>query len=151
DNKGKPGGVVRVLEDTHGDGRYDKSTIFIENLNFPNGILPWGKGVLISAAPDILYAEDTDGDGKADVRKLLFTGFREGNQQHRINGFEYGLDNWIYAANGGSGGMIRSVAKDLGFDLRGHDLRIRPDEGAMELQPGPTQYGRHHDDWGNWF
>jgi len=151
DGKGKPGGEVHVLEDTDGDGRYDKSTLFLDEIGFPNGIMPWGKGALISAAPDIFYAEDTDGDGKADVRRLLFTGFREGNQQHRVNGFEYGLDNWVYAANGGSGGIIRSVENKQELDLRGHDLRIRPDDGLMELQPGATQFGRHRDDWGDWF
>jgi putative membrane-bound dehydrogenase-like protein len=151
DGKGKPGGTVVVLEDTHGAGHYDKSTVFMEGIPFPNGIIPWGKGVLISAAPDIFYAEDTDGDGRADVRKLLYTGFREGNQQHRVNGFEYGLDNWVYAANGGSGGIVRSVGKDQELNLRGYDLRIRPKEGLMELQPGATQFGRHRDDWGDWF
>lgn len=151
DGKGKPGGVVRVLEDTRGEGHYDKSTVFMEGIGFPNGILPWGKGVLISAAPDIFYAEDTDGDGRADVRHLLYTGFREGNQQHRVNGFEYGLDNWVYAANGGSGGIVRSLGRNEELNLRGHDLRIRPDEGLMELQPGATQFGRHRDDWGDWF
>ncbi|MEP6664531.1 MAG: PVC-type heme-binding CxxCH protein, partial [Verrucomicrobiota bacterium] len=151
DGKGKAGGVVRFLEDTNGDGQYDKSTVFLENLNFPNSIMPWGKGVLICAAPDIIYAEDTDGDGKADVRKILFTGFHEGNQQHRANGFEYGLDNWIHLANGGSGGIIHSVATGKDLDLSGHDLKIHPDEGVMELQSGQTQYGRHRDDWNNWF
>ncbi|HZR21230.1 MAG TPA: PVC-type heme-binding CxxCH protein [Verrucomicrobiae bacterium] len=151
DGRGKPGGVVRVLEDTRGDGRYDKSTVFMDGIGFPNGIMPWGKGVLVSAAPDIFYAEDTDGDGRADVRRLLFTGFREGNQQHRVNGFEYGLDSWIYAANGGSGGVVRSVADNQELNLRGHDLRFRPDDGKMELQPGATQFGRHRDDWGDWF
>ena len=151
DGNGKPGGVVRVLEDTHRDGHYDKSTVFLDGIGFPNGIMPWGKGVLVSAAPDIFYAEDTKGDGKADVRRLLYTGFREGNQQHRVNGFEYGLDDWVYAANGGSGGVVRSVGKNEQLNLRGHDLRLRPDEGLMELQPGATQFGRHRDDWGNWF
>ena len=92
DGKGTPGGIVRFLEDTNHDGIYDKSTVFLEGLNFPTGVIPWGKGVIISAAPQVFYAEDTDGDGKADVRKVLFTGFREGNQQHRVNGFEYGLE-----------------------------------------------------------
>jgi putative membrane-bound dehydrogenase-like protein len=151
DGRGKPGGVVRVLEDTQGNGRYDKSTVFMENIRFPNGIMPWGKGVLISAAPDIFYAEDTDGDGRADVRKLLYTGFHEGNQQHRVNGFEYGLDNWVYAANGGSGGVVRSLASNEELDLRGHDLRFQPESGLMQLQPGATQFGRHRNDWGDWF
>ena len=151
DGHGKPGGEVRVLTDTKGDGHYDKMTLFMQGIGFPNGIMPWGKGVLISAAPDIFYAEDTDGNGRADVRRLLYTGFREGNQQHRVNGFEYGLDNWVYAANGGSGGIVRSVGNQEQLELRGHDLRIRPDEGLMELQAGATQFGRHRDDWGDWF
>ena len=104
------GGRVKFLEDLDGDGRYDRATIFLDNLPFPTGVMPWRKGVLISAAPNILYAEDTDGDGKADVVKVLFTGFREGNQQHRVNGFELGLDNWIYGANGDSGGTITFVS-----------------------------------------
>src|SRR5207253_2216678 len=87
DDKGKPGGIVRCLEDTDGDGRYDKSTVFLEGLNFPTGVMPWRKGLIVSAAPEIFYAEDTNGDGKADVHEALFTGFEEGNPQHRVNGF----------------------------------------------------------------
>src|SRR6266542_3255081 len=151
DGHGKPGGVIKYLEDTDGDGRYDKATVFLEGVNFPNGIMVWRKGVLVSAAPEIFYAEDTDGDGKADVRKPILVGFNQGNQQHRVNGFEYGLDNWVYAANGGSGGAIRSALTGQTADLRGHDLRFKPDTGEFELVEGQTQFGRHRDDWGNWF
>ncbi|MBI4659671.1 MAG: c-type cytochrome [Verrucomicrobia bacterium] len=151
DGKGRSGGVVRFLEDTDGDGVCDKSTVFLDGVNFPTGVMPWRKGVLVSAAPEIFYAEDTDGDGKADVRRTILSGFREGNQQHRVNGFEFGLDNWIYCANGDSGGDIRSASGGKTLVLRGHDLRFRPDDGAFELVAGQTQYGRHRDDWGNWF
>ncbi len=151
DGKGKPGGIVRFLEDTNGDGIYDKSTVFLEGVNFPNGIIPWHKGVIVSAAPEIFYAEDTDGDGKADLRKVLFTGFREGNQQHRANGFDYGLDNWLYGANGDSGGDILSVLTGKKTSISGRDFRLRPDDGAFETQAGEAQFGRHRDDWGNWF
>ena len=151
DGKGKAGGTVKYLEDTDGDGRYDKATLFLEGVNFPGGVMPWRKGVLVSAAPEILYAEDTDGDGRADLRKTLLSGFGEGNQQHRINGFEYGLDNWVYAANGGSNGKIRSALTGQTADLRGHDLRFKPDTGEFELVAGQTQFGRRRDDWGNWF
>jgi putative membrane-bound dehydrogenase-like protein len=151
DGKGKSGGVIKFLEDTDGDGRYDKATVFMENVHFPNGIMPWGKGVLISAAPEIFYAEDTDGDGKADVRKVLFTGFNEGNQQHRVNGFEYGLDNRVYAANGGSNGKIKSLLTGQEANIRFHDLSFLPDQASFRLEPGQTQFGRHRDDWGNWF
>ena len=58
------------LEDPDSNGSYDKSTVFLEGLNFPNGVHPWNKRELITAAPDIIYAEDTDGDGKAC---LLYT------------------------------------------------------------------------------
>src|SRR6266487_1530364 len=145
-NGGK-GGAVKFLEDTEGDCHYDKATVFLDGLNFPNGIMPWRKGVLISAAPEIIYAEDTDGDGKADVRKVLFSGFGEGNQQHRVNGF----DNWVYAANGDSSGTIRSLMTGKSANLRGHDLRFRPDTSEFETIAGQTQFGRRRDDWGNWF
>ncbi len=151
DGHGKPGGVIKYLEDTDGDGRYDKATVFLEGVNFPNGILSWRNGVLVSAAPEMFFAEDTDGDGKADVRQPILTGFNQGNQQHRINGFEYGLDNWVYAANGGSSGTIRSTLTGKTANLRGHDLRFKPDTGEFELVEGQTQFGRHRDDWGNWF
>ncbi|MDQ6630535.1 MAG: dehydrogenase, partial [Verrucomicrobiota bacterium] len=151
DGKGKPGGRIRFLEDTNGDGRYDKSTIFLDDIPFPNGIIPWRNGVIISAAPEIFYAEDSDGDGKADIRKTLFQGFGEGNQQHRLNGFDYGLDNWIYGANGDSGGEVTSMLTGKKVNINGRDFRFRPDDGAFESESGETQFGRHRDDWGNWF
>ena len=113
--------------------------------------MPWRDGVLISAAPEIIYAVDTDGDGRADQRETLFQGFVEGNQQHLVNGFARGLDNWVYVANGDSGGRIQSVKTGTTIDISGRDLRIRPDTGELDAQTGQTQYGRRRDDWGNWF
>ena len=151
DGKGKPGGKIKFLESTHGDGKYDKATVFLDNLPFPTGVMPWHKGVLVTCAPEIFYAEDTKGSGKADLRVPLFTGFQEGNQQHRVNSLVPGLDNWIYCANGHSGGKITSVKTGAMVDISGRDLRIRPDEGLLEATTGITQYGRARDDWGNWF
>lgn len=154
---GKPGGRVRILEDLDGDGVYDKSSLFLEGLNFPAGIMSWRKGVLIAAAPDIIYAEDTDGDGKADLRKTLFTGFKQGNQQLRVNGLRWGLDNRVHGANGShhpgyaAGVKITSPISDLSFDLGSLDFRMQPDKGLLEPLSGPSQFGRARDDWGNWF
>lgn len=151
DGKGQRGGVVRFLEDMNNDGEYDKSTTFLDNLGYPTGVMPWKNGVLVACAPDILYAEDTNGDGKADVKKVLFTGFKEGNPQHRLNGFELGLDGWIYGANGDSGGVIKSSATGQETNISGRDFRFNPDTGAFEAESGQTQFGRHRDDWGRWF
>jgi len=151
DGKGKAGGRVKFLESTRGDGRYDKVSLFLDNLSIPTGVIPWRKGVLVTCAPDILYAEDTDGDGKADKIEKLFTGFREGNPQHRVNGLWWGVDNWLYGANGDSGGRVRSAKTGATVDIRGHDFRLRPDTGEFEVVTGQSQYGRCHDDWGTWF
>jgi putative membrane-bound dehydrogenase-like protein len=151
DGKGKPGGKVLCLESTKDNGKYDKVTTFLDKLPFPTNVLPWRKGVLITCAPDILYAEDTDGDGKADKIVKLYSGFTEGNQQHRVNSLVWGLDNWIYCANGDSGGSVKSVKKGTTVNISGRDLRIRPDTGDIDLQAGQTQYGRSRNDWGDWF
>ena len=148
---GKEGGKVVYLEDTDADGSYDKSTIFLEGLNFPNGVRPWGKGVLITAAPDIIYAEDTDGDGKADKTSKLYSGFGLGNQQHRMNTLAWGLDGWLHCANGDSGGKIRSLLTGKTTSINGRDFRIRPDEGLLDTTTGQTQFSTTRDDWGNWF
>jgi putative membrane-bound dehydrogenase-like protein len=151
DGRGTGGGRIRVLESTRGDGIYDKSTVFAERLLFPKSVLPWRKGVLVTAAPDILYLEDTDGDGKADRMETLYTGLAEGNQQHRGNGLQWGLDGWLYMANGDSGGTVRSLRTGQSVELGRRDFRIKPDEGLIETQTGRTQFGRNRDDWGNWF
>ena len=86
--------------------KYDKATVFLDNLPFPTGVTAWGKGVFICAAPDILYARDTDGDGKADKVERVFSGFDTDNYQARVNSLSLGLDNWIYAANGLRGAVV---------------------------------------------
>src|SRR5436190_2934340 len=100
-------GRIRMLEDRDGDGRYERLTVFADNIAFPNGVMPWNGGVLVTAAPDILFFKDNNGDGRADERRVILTGFAEGNQQLRVNGLYWGLDNWIYGANGRSDGEVR--------------------------------------------
>ncbi|MGV3772386.1 MAG: neutral/alkaline non-lysosomal ceramidase N-terminal domain-containing protein [Verrucomicrobiales bacterium] len=157
DQNWQPGGQVKVLDDLDGDGKYDKATLFASGLPFPTGITAWGKGVFISAAPDILYAEDTNGDGKADKIEKLFTGFFTDNFQARVNSLNLGLDNWIYGANGLLGGNIQPLKNSLipssgkPLDIRNHDFRIHPFKGTFEMVSGLTQQGRVRDDWDNWF
>jgi putative membrane-bound dehydrogenase-like protein len=147
---GKNGGTIKLLEDRDGDGTIDCSTVFADKIPFPTGAFPWRGGLLVTAAPDILYLKDTNGDGKADQRRVLFTGFGEGNQQHRVNGLMWGVDNWIYGGNGDSGGKITAPEKpnQPGIELGRRDFRIRPDELLMEPVSGYTQFGHTFDDWG---
>jgi putative membrane-bound dehydrogenase-like protein len=148
--KFEPGGRIRVLENSAGDGVFDKATVFLDNIPFPTGVTVWRKGVLVCAAPDILYAEDTDGDGKADVVKKLFSGFGTHNYQARVNSLQYGLDGWVYGSCGLFGGTIRSfTGKEL--TLGDRDFRIKPDTGDIEPATGRTQQGRVRNDWGDWF
>ena len=140
--RANPAAALSASKARGGDGHYDKATIFSTTSAMPTGVLPWRKGVLITCAPDILYAEDTDGDGKADKIEKLFTGFAEGNPQHRVNGLSYGSGQLDLRRNGDSGGTIRSVKTGATVDLRGRDFRFRPDTGEFELQSGQTQYGR---------
>ncbi|MBX9677992.1 MAG: c-type cytochrome [Gemmataceae bacterium] len=147
----KGGGRIKILEKSRADGPYDKATLFMEGLSFPTGVTPWKKGVLVTCAPDIFYAEDADGDGKADKKEVFFTGFKAGNQQHRVNGLVYGLDGWYYGANGDSGGEVTSVKTGKKVDIRGRDFRLKPDTGEFETATGQTQFGRCRDDFGNWF
>jgi len=155
DGKGAPGGRVRVLEDTDGDERSDKSTLFADGLTFPTGLLTWRDGVIVTAAPDILYLRDTDGDGKADTREVLVSGLTTGNQQLRANGLRWGLDGWVYCAAGGHHGeygigtKLRTRAGETLVGSR--DFRFHPDSGELEAESGPSQFGRDRDDWGRWF
>src|SRR2546430_15607797 len=110
--------------------------VFLAGLPFPTGITAWNKGVLVCAAPDIIYAEDTNGDGKADVVKKLFTGFATENYQARVNSLSLGLDNWIYGANGLIGGAIHGIADGKDINISGRDFRMSPDTRSEERRVG---------------
>lgn len=151
DNHWKPGGRIKYLESTHGDGKYDRATVFLDNIPFPTGVMAWRNGALVCAAPDILFAETAGKDGGAESVKKLLSGFFTDNYQARVNGLSYGLDNWVYGANGLLGGTIHGMSNTREVDIRGRDFRMNPDTGVFEPVAGLTQQGRARDDWGNWF
>jgi putative membrane-bound dehydrogenase-like protein len=160
-----PSGKVKLLRDTDGDGRPDLTTVFADGLVMPTGVMRWKKGVLVTAAPDILYFEDSNGDGRADIKKVVLTGFPFSNPQHTVNGPVYGLDNWIYLAfEGPSRGILFPQFSDPGQALRFPDrpdvapvdvarraVRFRPDSFAVEQRSGETQFGHAFDAWGHYF
>ena len=99
-------GRVVLLRDEDGDGRWEGRHIFAEDLPVAASILPYRRGLLVASPPDLLLLEDRDGDGVAETRTVLLSGFADDNTQHNFNGLTHGLDNWIYGANGGNSGEV---------------------------------------------
>lgn len=92
---------IRVLEDTDGDGKFEKMTIFADGLNIPIGIYPWKGGCIAFSIPDIIHFEDTNGDGVCDKRTKLYGPFDTSRDTHGMcNAFRRGFDGWIYACHG---------------------------------------------------
>lgn len=147
------GGQVKRLEDRDGDGVYEHATLFAEKLAWPSGVLPYLGGILVTSAPNLLYFKDTDNDGKADVREVVLTGFGEGNQQLRVNSPTWGLDNWIYMANGRSGGAVRKPGDEpaKAVNIARNDLRYQPITGEIQAIAGFSQFGLPRNDWGDRF
>src|SRR5262245_29909571 len=82
---GRPEGRIRILEDRDGDGFFETSSIFADELLYANGLIHWKDGVVVTAAPHIVHLRDTDGDGKADRRDILYEGFAAQNPQLRVS------------------------------------------------------------------
>jgi putative membrane-bound dehydrogenase-like protein len=147
-------GKIKRLEDRDGDGFYETCTTYAEGLRFPCAVMPWKGGLLAAVAPDLLYFEDTDGDGRADRQHTLYTGFGLENIQQLINGLQWGLDNWVYGCSGLNPSPVRSLEKpdQPPVVLRGRGIRFHPERpGSLEPTSGGGQFGLAADDWQHWF
>ena len=138
-------GRIRRLEDTDGDGRFDKSTVFAPDLPWPTAVICWDGGVFVGATPDILYFKDTNGDGVADIREPIFTGFAADyapfatnklNVQALMNSFNWSLDNRIHGATSFNGGKVKRV--DSPF-VRDWLKRTSRSAVAAGVPPGGTR------------
>ena len=103
---------IKILEDTNGDGRCDKVTVFADGLNVPTSIVFANGGVIVAQAPDFLFFQDTNGDDKADVREVLNTGWGVADTHAGPSGFRYGLDNRGWGTEGKSGYSARRGDSD---------------------------------------
>lgn len=146
-------GVVRLLEDTDGDGRFDRSQVFADGLSWPTAIACWDGGVFVGAAPDLIYLKDTTGDGRADVREVVFTGFERSNVQGLINSFHWGLDQRLHGSSSTAGGTIKPVTAPEAppLSLRGRDFALEPRHRTLAAESGGGQHGMSLNDWGERF
>lgn len=149
-----PVGTIALLEDADGNGLFKKKTLFAEGLTFPNGLLPWNGGLFVTCAPDLLYLKDTDGDGRADIRRVVFTGFATNKStQLRVCYPTLGPDDWIYLSSGLSGGKIKSpdYPNHPVVDIERNDFRFKPDTDQFEAADGKGQFGMTFDEFGHRF
>ena len=151
-------GRVRMIESTRGDGVFDKATVFADNLPWPTGVTCYGGGLFVIATPDIVWLKDTNADGKADERKVVFTGFGATasrlNVQALPNSLNWSLDNRIHGATSGSGGVIKQVAANPpapDLALSGRDFSFDPRTLTMRAEGPTAQYGMSFDSRGRKF
>jgi putative membrane-bound dehydrogenase-like protein len=172
-------GRVRLLEDTDGDGRFDRATTYVENLDSPVAIACYDGGVFVGAVPDIIYYKDSKGNGKADVRKPVFTGFaRDAAGEGMFNSFRWGLDNRFHVSTSIAGGNVRRAdpltptplppgergafvtplprgerggGEGKPVSVRGQGFLFDPRGLTFEVTSGGGQHGMSMDDWGRTF
>ena len=150
-------GRVRLLEDENGDGRFDRSTVFADNLAWPTAVACFDGGVFVGATPDILYLKVFIGDRIAVMRRVALSGFGQGvkrlNMQSLMNSFRWGLDNRIHGSASGTPGKVHVpsnpklgtvsfVRSDFSFDPRTLEFR---------LESGGAQHGMDFDTVGRKF
>jgi putative membrane-bound dehydrogenase-like protein len=131
-------GTIKRIE-TDASGRATKATVFADRLPACYGMVPARGGLIVACGPDILYLADRDGDGVAEVRETLFTGFTVEIMERAINAPQWGLDGWIYFGRGQSGCTVTGPKLKAPVTLPHTDFRIWPDGSAIEPIPGGTR------------
>ncbi len=122
---------IKICEDTDGDGKADKFTVFAEGFNIPTSMTFARGGIILAHAPEFYFLKDTDGDDKADVREVLFTGWGVGDTHAGPSNLRYGFDNWIYGTVGYARftGSLGGKQHNFGMGV----FRFKPDASDIEF------------------
>lgn len=130
DDKGSGDDRIKICEDTNGDGKADKFTVFAESLNIPTSMVFSNGGIIVSQAPHFLFLKDTDGDDKADVRKVIIDGWGTFDTHAGPSNLRYGFDNQIWGVVGYSGfeGTIAGENRKFKQGI----YRFKPDVSSFE-------------------
>ncbi|GAB3701612.1 hypothetical protein GCM10027592_29970 [Spirosoma flavus] len=138
-NERKSGGgsdYIVICEDTDKDGKADKFTNFAEGLSIPTGMAFGNGGLYVSQAPHMLFLQDTNGDDRADLTKILFTGFGTFDTHAGPSNLHYGFDNWIWGSVGYSGFKGKVGADSVKFS-QGF-FRFKPDGSELQYVTGTS-------------
>ncbi len=142
---------IKICEDTDGDGRADKFTVFADKLNLPTSLVFANGGIVVSQPPRLLFLKDTNGDDKSDVRQEIMTGWGIGDTHAQANNLHYGHDNWLYGCVGYSGfnGEVGGVKKQFSMGT----FRFKADGSALEFlhQFSNNSWGHSANDAGDQF
>ena len=155
-------GRIKMLKDSDRDGTLDQSVVYAKDLPWPTAVMCYDGGIFVGATPDIFYFKDTNGDGTADVRQLVFTGFASASAPYRIdqlnmqamlNSFHWGPDNRIHGATGLAGGNVYSPLRpdQPPLNLRGKDFSFDPRTLEIRAESGGAQNGMSFDSRGRKF
>ncbi|MCU1376974.1 MAG: putative rane-bound dehydrogenase, partial [Actinomycetia bacterium] len=129
--KGKGHDRISIVEDTDGDGKADKFTVFAEGLSIPTSLCYANDGLIVAQAPEMLFLKDTNGDGKADEKTVLFRGFNTNDTHAGPSNLRYGLDNWVYAIIGYAG--FNGEVGGERHQFRQGFFRFKPDGSKLEF------------------
>lgn len=127
---------IKILEDTNGDGKADKVTVFADGLNIPTSLVLYKDGVIVSQAPDFIYYKDTDGDDIADEKEVLFTGWGTFDTHAGPSNLRYGFDNQIWGSVGYS--AFEGTVGDEEHQFSSGFYRFQPDGSSLEYISSTT-------------
>lgn len=149
---------IRCLKDANKDGRFESSTVFLDGLSWVTSVVAWRDGIFAAASPDIWWARDSNNDGVADERRIVFSGFGNTaatlNVQALVNSLTvHPLNGRIYGATAGNGGSIIRPGhpNTPPLNLNGADFSFDPNLLDLRPESGTAQFGLSFDQWGNRF
>jgi putative membrane-bound dehydrogenase-like protein len=122
---------IRILEDTNGDGKADKFTIFAEGISIPTSLVFYNGGIIVHTIPNTTFFKDTNGDGKADETKVLFTGWGSGDTHACCSSMSLGFDGWVYGCVGYDGFNGTVGGEQVRFPSGAY--RFKPDGSKLEF------------------
>ena len=149
-----PTGSIAFLQDLDQDGHYEHRTLFADGFDYPNGVMCWRDGIIVTSTPNVYFLKDTDGDHRADEKTILLEGFNPGGStQLRVSHPTFGIDNRIHFTNGLSGGNVRVIGHpEIPMLAMGRaDLAYDPFSHRIFRSAGRAQFGLTFDDYGNKF